>query len=320
MKKLLTVVLAALAAAFSMAAGAQEFPTRAVTMVVPFQAGGATDVLARLLVVSMNKSFGQSVVIDNKPGADTRIGARFVANSQPDGYTAIILSSSGASWPMIFKDPGVDFMKELTPAGTIVDGALIIGASAKSPFNSIKELVDYAKKNPGKVTWSLSSRSGEPILYQYLLRAKTGIDMLEVVYKGSAPQAQAIIAGEVDIAQFAPGRVVAMEKAGQFKPLGISGDKRDAQLPNVPTMKELGYEGMTNYDFGLFLAAKTPSAIIDKWNAAMVTALKDPAVKDGLAKFGFNPIGSSPAAHLAQMLKAFDTWKVATQAVGMKPE
>lgn len=320
MKKVLTVVLAAFAAAFSMAAGAQEFPTRAVTMVVPFQAGGATDVLARLLVVSMNKTFGQSVVIDNKPGADTRIGARFVANSQPDGYTSIILSSSGASWPLIFKDPGIDFMKELTPAGTIVDGALIIGASAKSPFNSIKELVEYAKKNPGKVTWSLSSRSGEPILYEYLLRAKTGIDMLEVVYKGSAPQAQAIIAGEVDIAQFAPGRVVAMEKAGQFKSLGISGDKRDVQLPNVPTMKELGYDGMTNYDFGLFLPAKTPSAIVDKWNAAMVTALKDPAVKDGLAKFGFNPIGSSPAAHVAQMHKAFDTWKLATQAVGMKPE
>jgi tripartite-type tricarboxylate transporter receptor subunit TctC len=308
MTKMFSAVLAALAVMFSVAAGAQDFPTRPVTLVVPFQAGGATDVLARLLVVSMNKSLGQSVVIDNKPGADTRIGARFVA------------SSSGASWPMIFKDPGIDFMKELTPAGTIVDGALVIGASAKSPFNSIKEMVEYAKKNPGKVTWSLSSRSGEPILYEYLLRAKTGIDMLEVVYKGSAPQAQAIIAGEVDIAQFAPGRVVAMEKAGQFKSLGISGDKRDVQLPNVPTMKELGYDGMTNYDFGLFLAAKTPAAFVDKWNAAMVGALKDPAVKEGLAKFGFNPIGSSPAAHQAQLHKAFDTWKLATQAVGLKPE
>jgi tripartite-type tricarboxylate transporter receptor subunit TctC len=320
MKKLLSILLLAFGGIFSGLVGAQEFPSRSLTLVVPFQAGGATDVLARLLSVSMNKSFGQTLVIENKPGADTRIGARFVANSQPDGYTAIILSSSGASWPLIFKEPGVDFMKELTPAGTIVDGALIIGASAKSPFNSIREMVDYAKKNPGKVTWSLSSRSGEPILYQYLLRAKTGIDMLEVVYKGSAPQAQAIIAGEVDIAQFAPGRVVAMEKAGQFKPFAISGDKRDVQLPNVPTMKELGYDGMTNYDFGLFLAAKTPSAIIDKWNAAMIAALRDPAVREGLAKFGFNPVGSSPAAHVAQMQKAFETWKVATQAVGMKPE
>ena len=320
MKKLFFAALMVAGMALSAQVVAQEFPNRSLTLVVPFQAGGATDVLARLLVVSMNKSLGQTVVIENKPGADTRIGARFVASSQPDGYTAIILSSSGVSWPFLFKEPSVDFVRELIPAGTIVDGALIIGASAKSPFSTMKELIDYAKKNPGKVTWSLSSRSGEPILYEYLLRSKAGIDMLEVVYKGSAPQAQAIIAGEVDIGQFAPGRVVAMEKAGQFKSLGISGDKRDSQLPNVPTMKELGFDGMTNYDFGLMLPARTPAPIVDRWNAAMVGALKDPAVLEGLTKFGFNPIGSSPAAHAAQLRKAFDTWKLAAQAVGLKPE
>jgi len=304
----------------STASLAQEFPNKSLAIIVPFQPGGATDVLARLLSSSMASSLGQPMVVENKPGADTLIGARYIAASAPDGYHAGIFSSSGVSWPYFIREPGVDLIKDFSTAGTIVDGQLIIGSSSKSPFNSIGEMVAYARKNPGKVTWSLSNRTGEPVLYLYLLREKAGIDLLEVPYKGSAPQAQAIIAGEVDIGQFAPGRVVAMQKAGQFKPFAISGTSRDPQLPNVPTMKELGYEGFTNYDFGLFLPAKTQSSIITRWNRALVAALKDPAVMEGLAKFGFIPVGNSPAEHAAQLRTALEAWRNAAKIGNFRPE
>ena len=320
MIRLLLCVSTLLGSFIAMAAGAQEFPTRAVTLVVPFVPGGATDVLSRTLSVPMGKFLGQTVVVENKPGADSRIGARFVAGSEPDGYNAVILSGSTASWPFFIKDPGVNLLKNFTPAGLIVDGALVIGASSKSPFGTVREMIEYAKKNPGKVSWSLPSRSGEPALYLYLLRAKTGVDMLEVPYKGSADQQKAIITGEVDIAQFAPGRVIPMEKAGQFKPLAVSGERRDPRMPNVPTMKELGYDGIINYDFGLLLPLHTPATPVNRWNAAMVAALKDPAVVTSLDTFGFNPIGSTPAQHAAQLQRTYEAWKLATQTAGVKPE
>jgi len=309
-----------LLAACATVARAQEFPTKTVTLVVPFQAGGATDVLARLLQTPMGKALGQSVVVENKPGADTLIGARYVAAAAPDGYHAIILSSSGVSWPYFVKDPGVDLINDFAPAGSLVEGSLIIGASSKAPFSTFKEMIDYAKANPGKVTWSLSSRAGETLMYLYLLQAKAGVSMLEVVYKGSAPQAQAVIAGEVDIGQFAPGRALAMEKGGQFKPLAISGDKRDRQFPNVPTMKELGYDRATNYAFGLFLPAKTPASTVGRWNDAAVRALKDATVLEGLAKFGFYPTATSPSAHALELRQAKESWAIVNEIAKFKPE
>jgi len=313
--------IAVLSAVMAMpAAQAQNFPTRTASLVVPFAPGGATDVLSRMLAPAMEKNLGQSVIVENKPGADSRIGARYVASSAPDGYNVVILSGSSVSWPFFIKDPGVDMIKDFAPIGVIVDGALIFVASNKSPFSSIKEMVEYAKKNPGKVTWGLPSRSGEPALYGYLLRAKTGIQMLDVVYKGSGPLTTAVIASEVDVGHFAPGRAVQMEKGGEGKMLAASGDKRDVLMPNVPTMKELGYDGMVNYNFGMLAPAGTPAAVVNRWNAAMLAALKDPIVVSGNAKFGFNAIGSSPAQHAASLKSGYEAWKLATETAHVQPE
>lgn len=319
MKKLSFLV----AAAFSLSAfhaQAQQFPTKPVTIIVPLSPGGATDILARTLATPMEKFFGQPVIVENKPGADTRIGARFVASAPPDGHTIGILSGSSVSWPLFTKDPGVDMFKDFTPLGRIVDGQLIIVANVKTPFNTMREMLDYAKKNPGKVTWSLPTRSGEPALYGYLIRAKAGVEMLDVNYKGSAPQSTAVISGEVDIGQFAPGRVQAMLAANQVKVLAISGNSRHPQFPNVPTMKEVGVDGIKNYDFGLFSAANTPAAIVSRLNAGMIAALKDPGVIAANAKFGFNPIGSTPAEHAADMKETFEDWKLAAKIGKVQPE
>jgi tripartite-type tricarboxylate transporter receptor subunit TctC len=210
--------------------------------------------------------------------------------------------------------------KDLLPAGLIVDGQLVIVANVKVPYNSVREMIDYAKKNPGKVTWSLPTRSGEPALYGYLLRAKTGIEVLDVAYKGSGPQSTAVIAGEVDIGQFAPGRVQQLAAANQVKPLAISGNARHPQFPNVPTMKELGIEGIKNYSFGLYTTAGTPAAIVNRLNAGMIAALKDPGVVAANAKFGFNPIGSTPAEHAADMKETFEDWKLAAKIGKVQPE
>jgi len=316
----MSALIAAVLALSAFHVQAQTFPTRPVTVIIPLSPGGATDILARTLAAPMEKFFGQSIIVDNKPGADTRIGARFIATSAPDGHTVGILSGSSVSWPLFIKDSGVDMFKDFAPLGRIVDGQLIIVANVKTPFNTMREMLDYAKKNPGKVTWSLPTRSGEPALYGYLIRAKAGIEMLDVNYKGSAPQSTAVISGEVDIGQFAPGRVQGMIAANQVKPLAISGNSRHPQFPNVPTMKELGIDGITNYDFGLFAAAGTPAAIANRLNAGMVAALKDPGVVAANAKFGFNPIGSTPAEQAAAMKQTFEDWKLAAKIGKVVPE
>lgn len=311
--------VALLAACVCSLAAAQTFPSRPVTLVVPFDPGGATDVLARSIAVPMAKALGQQVLVMNRPGAGARIGAKSVAGSTPDGYTATILGSSSASWPYFFKDPGVDLVKHFVPAGTIVEGSLVIVANARVPFTTMKDAVEYGRRNPGKLTWSLVSRSSEPMLYFARLQ-ELGVQMVEVPYKGSAPQAQAVAAGEVDFGQFAPGRTLALVQAGQAKALAISGDRRDEQLPNVPTMKELGFDGFPNYDFGLYLPVGTSAATVERWNSAMLAALRDPDVLATLTKFGFHPVGSSPAAHQALVRQASEVWRKLTQTARIEPE
>lgn len=312
----------AVAAAAAAPASAQQYPSRAVTLVVGFAPGGGTDTVARVVQKPLGDRLGQQVVVDNKPGAGGNIATNLVAKSAPDGHT-IMLANVGSLTvaPHLQKDLPYDPMRDLAPItmGVIFPNLVVVHASV--PANTLAEFIRLAKDNPGKYTYGSSGIGGAGHLAGELLKMMAKIDIVHVPFKGGGPAMQAMLGGQIHAYMATPVAAGPHVKAGKAKALAVTGPQRDPLNPDVPTVAESGYPGYQATNWYAFVApAKTPQPIIDRLNRELVAVLKDPHVIQLLRNQGVEPQPGTPAELAAFMKSELDTWGRVVREANIKIE
>ena len=284
----------ALLAALPLPALAQ-YPARAVHVVVPFPAGGPTDILARVLAQKFSERWGQPVVVDNKPGAGGAIGSDFVAKSAPDGYTLLMATSSTHSiGPALQKLP-YDPLRDFAPIGQISNATNVLVVSPKLGVASVQELIALAKAKPGQLNFASSGIGTIPHLTGELFKLKAGVDLQHVPYKGTGLSIPDLANGQVAVLFDSIVTALAHVKTGNVRALAISSPKRTPLAPDLPTMAEAGVPGFESETwFGLFAPAATPRDIVARVSADTASALKAPDLRERFAAVGAEPVGSTP--------------------------
>jgi tripartite-type tricarboxylate transporter receptor subunit TctC len=271
------------------------YPTRPIKLVVAWSPGGATDILARMVAVELSKQLGQSLVIENRPGANGTIGQTQVATSAPDGYTLILATNSTyAIADHLYKALPYKQERDFEPISLLASSPLIMTVRPTLNVNSVKELIEMARKEPGKLNIASGGNGSTSHLAAELFMALTGTSMTHVPYKGGAPATTAVVAGEVDIAFLDLGVAMPFISSGGVKAIGVTGTSRSSLLPDVPAISEAGipqFEATTN--FALFAPAATPKPIIDRLHGAVRGALAEADLRDKLRRQGVELIGST---------------------------
>jgi tripartite-type tricarboxylate transporter receptor subunit TctC len=281
-----------------------NFPSRPVRIVVPFTPGGATDIIARKLAPAMQQQLGQSVFIENRPGANARIGANVVAKAEPDGYT-ILLTTNGAFVisPFIGGKPPYEPLKDFAPVTLVARSSFLVVAGPKLPVSSIADLIAHAKRQPGKVTYASSGVGGPPHLAAELLKRAGDFDMRMIPYGGTGDVNVALLRGDVDIALGAIPAIAPSLQQQEVKALAVTSARRSAALPNVPSIAET----VPGYDFSTWFAVVAPAGtarpIVERIRAAVLSALNDPSVIDAFARDGSEIATSTPEA-LREIMEA----------------
>jgi tripartite-type tricarboxylate transporter receptor subunit TctC len=299
-----------------------NYPNKPIKVVVPFPAGGATDILTRAITEKLAVRIGQSVIIENKPGAGANIGAATVAKAAPDGYTILMGSIGSHSISVTYhKDPGYNFKKDLMPISSAGSLSNIVVIGNDVPAKNLKELVAYAKANPGKLTCGSSGTGGLIHLTCEMFKIAAGIDVLHVPYKGTSLLMPDLISGRVTMALDTLPPYMPMLKEGKVRALAITTAKRSSLMPDLPTVAESGYPGFESVAvYGFFAPAGTPAAIIKKLNADINAVLLDPELKDKLLKVGIEVEGSTPEALAAFVDKEIAKWAAVIKAGNIKSE
>jgi len=306
--------------AASFGASAQAYPSRAITLVNGFPPGGGPDILARQLASVVSKRMGQQMLVDNRPGASGTIGAGSVARALPDGYTLLFgVGSNLVIAPAALKDVPYDTLTAFAPVVEIARGPYVLVVSAKLPVNTLAELVEHAKKNPGKLNFA-SVGPGSPHHFAgELFKREAGIDMLHVPYKGGGPAYAAFLAGEVQVLfDSMPGPQQHIQ-SGAVRPLAVTGTKRLAVLQSVPTFAEQGMPGVDiGFMFGIVAPAGTPRDIVMRLNAEFTQALSDPDVRTTLARQAVEPSPGTPEAFGALLAAESKRWKEIVAKTGFR--
>ena len=297
--KWLVVFLSALGLAAALPpahAQAPAYPTKPVKLVVPFPPGGSLDIAGRLIAQKLTEMWGQSVVVENKPGAGGNIGADFVAKSPADGYTILLGAlSTHAVNPSLYKTMPYDAVRDFAPITLIAITPNVLVVNASLPVNSAKEFIAYAKANPGKLSFGSGSNGSAGHLAGELFKVETNTDAVHVPFKGGAPATQALLAGDTQFMFDNLANAMAQVKAGKIKALAVTTAQRSSLVPELPTMAEAGLPGFDiSTWYGLFAPAGTPPAIVAKWNADVTKILKSPDVRAKLIADGADPSPDTP--------------------------
>ena len=276
-----------------------DYPSKPITLVVPFPPGGVTDIAGREVARNLTKYLNQAVVVENKAGAGGNIGTQYLATSKPDGYTLGLLTVSAMSIaPHVTKNLGFNPSQDFTPITNVIitEGAIV--ANAATPFSSVKEFVAYAKANPGKVSYASVGNGSIPHLTAEMFAQRAGISLLHVPYKGTGPALQDLLANQINLSfESSVGTSFNNVTAGRLKVLAITGAKRSAVVPDVPTVAESGFPGFSAQGwFGLFGPANLPPKILETLNKAVTDALREPEVIARFEKLGVQPDPQAPAA------------------------
>jgi len=291
--KIARIVAVVSLCATAFGAWAQTYPSKPIRIVVGFPPGGGNDIIARLLGAKMQETWGQSVVIDNRPGAASIIAAEHVAKSAPDGYTLLVNATGGMSVnPVLYAKLPYDSLKDFVPISMVGSFPLVLIVNPSVPANSVPELVAYARANPGKLNYSSGSTAFQ--VATEMFKQMTGTDVRHIPYKGSAASITAVIAGDVQMTIVDTPPLVPQIKAGKVRALGVTSAKRSGAMPEVPTVAESvpGYE-MVLW-IGMFAPAGTPREIAAKLNAEVVRIVKLPDIRQKLDGMGVNPLGNTP--------------------------
>lgn len=306
-------MLIALSCAMSLGAVAQTvaWPEKTVTIVVPFPAGGSTDMVARALALQMQTKLGQPFVVDNKPGATGTIGAGFVKRAAPDGYT-LLVSSLGAFvvTPHLQKNVPYDATKDFDYISVPVQAPNVLVASPKQKERTVAEVIATLKANAGKVSFASSGNGSSDHLSAEVFWQQSGTEGLHVPYKGGAPAINDLLGGQVDFSFQNVNAVLPHIKAGKLHAIAVTGDKRSPVLPNVPTLAESGVKGAEVYSWqGLAAPKGLPPAVKEKLSAAAIAAINDPEVKKRMVEQGLEIVASTPAEFTAFQAREWARWK-----------
>ena len=316
--KLLSIVFAALALLAPLSSRAQAYPNKPIKLIVPAPAGGPTDVPARLAAEGLGNLAGQRFVVENKAGAGGLIGAEFVARAEPDGYTLLYANTSvvaviPALQPKIAYDPGA-----FVAVGFVSNSPQLLIANPRFPVKSVRELVEYARAHPGKVNFASGGVGSLPHLTFELFRLESGIDAIHVPYAGGAPATAALMAGQADVLfDLVRTRV----KSGDVRALAITGEARDPELPDVPTIGEAGYPAVTSTSFtGIVAPPGTPRVVVTVLNAKLNELHQSPEFQARMKSFGLVPKASTPEEFAAYAAREREKWLRVVKASGAKPD
>jgi tripartite-type tricarboxylate transporter receptor subunit TctC len=303
-------------------AAAQTYPDRPVTMVVTFAAGGSSDVLARAVAAAMSQGLGKQIVVENRPGAGGNIGAEAVAKATPDGYT-LLFGTNGTLGigPALHKNLRYDPQKDLAPVGMLHQLPLVLIVNPQVPATNLRELIDYAKKNPGKLTFASAGVGSASHLTAEMFKIAAGIDLLHVPYKGGGAATADLISGQVSMMLETIPNALPLARGGQMRALGVTTKERSANAPDIPTFAESGLPGFDVGAWtGLFVPADTPKAIVDRLNAETVRIATDPAYVAQIRKMGTDVASSSADAFRSFVAKDVQNWTQAIERSGTKTQ
>ena len=318
---MLKKILAAAATVVAFAAQAQDYPTRTISVVVPFAAGGPTDTVARLIAQSMTKTLGQTVIVENQAGAGGTIGVEKVAKAKPDGYTLLLMHIGISTSPSLYRNLRYDPQKELDPIGLITDVPMTIIANKDFPPKNMQELISYVKANKDKVTYANAGVGAASHLCGMLLMTAIQTDVTTVPYKGTGPAMTDLIGGQVNFMCDQTTNTTPQIKGGKVKAYAVTTKTRVKSLPDVPTAEESGLKGFEVAVWhGMWAPHGTPKAAIDKLTNALQAALKDPNVIAKFGELGTEPVAqnrATPAALQAHLKSEIDKWAPIIKKAGV---
>ena len=315
----LAYVLCLLSSLWLTNSAAQTYPSKTIRLIVPYVAGGGTDVLGRGLAQKLTEALGQAVIVENRPGADGMIGSEVVARATPDGYTLLFNSSSHGINPSIHPNIGFNTMRDLRCISQTATQQMILVVHPTLPVNTVKELIAYAKANPNVLNFSSSSKATQ--LPMELFNWMAGISMTNVLYKGSGPATTDLLAGRIQTSFGGAASVVQHINAGKLRALAIGDNRRSQLTPNIPTVAE---EGLPNFYSvlwsAMFAPSGTPPAVIERLNSAVNRILQEPQFKAKAEQQGFETEGTTPQACDSFVQKEINKWADAIKQAGIKPE
>ena len=301
-------------------AAAQSYPTRPVRVLVGFPPGGGTDIMARLLTPKLAEYLGHQFVVENRPGATTNIASAMVATSAPDGYTLLFTTSALAINMSLYKNLTFDALRDFAPVSVFAESPNLLVAHA-SAGASVKELLAHARANPGAMNYSSAGAGTSQHLAGELFKARTGAQVVHVPYKGTAASLTAVIAGEVQFSFANVPAILGHVKSGRIHALAVLAPKRSALMPDVPTMKEAGVEGVeVPVWYALLAPAATPREIVRTLSEATVRAARSPELKQKLVEQGTEPVGNSPEEFAKMLKEEVARWAEIVKISGAKPE
>jgi len=306
-------------AGLATAASPQEYPSKTIRMIVPFAAGGPTDVIARTVGQKLTESWGQPVVIDNRGGVGGNLGTDIAAKAAPDGYTLVMVIVAHAINASLYSKLPYDPVKDFAPVSLAGAATIVLVAHPSVQAKSIRELIALGKAKPGKINWGSPGTGTPHHLAGEMFKTLTGIDMVHIPYKGAAPAIVDLLGGQVSLAFVSLPAALPQIRAGKLTALGVSGPQRSAVAPEVPTIAESGFPGyeLENW-YGALAPAGTPRAIVNKLNGEIVKILQTPEVKDRLNSQGFEIRTSTPEQFAAYLKSEIVKWAKIVKDSGAK--
>jgi tripartite-type tricarboxylate transporter receptor subunit TctC len=315
------VVAAALLLASTAGAQDARYPTKPIKLVVGYTPGGATDIIARTIAAKLQDSLGQTVIVENKPGATSNIASEAVAKAAPDGYTLLMGTIANATNMTIYKTPGYDTLRDFVHITQTMSAPSVLAVHPSVPAKTLRELIALAKAQPGKLTYASSGNGGSPHLAGELLKLRAGIDIVHVPYKGATPGMTDLLGGQVTMSFQTALSAIPHLQSGKLNVIAAAAHRRMTLLPNVPTMAEAGMPDFEVSSWnGLFAPAKTPTDIVARLHQATVKALALPDVREKLAAQGAEAVGQSPEEFRNYIRNEIDKWGRVIRESGAKVE
>jgi len=325
MNRMVKTAAVLLAGAASLAAGSalgQAFPSKPIKVVIPFVAGGSSDIVGRAIASKFQDFLGQPGIVENRPGANGAIAAEFVAKADPDGYTILVGSIGVFSInAALFKDLRYNPVRDFAPITLAVTTPNVLITRPDLPAGSMKDLVEFAKKNPGRISYCSSGTGSSDHLTGEVFKQGAGIFALHVPYRGGAACQTDVMGSQIDISFQNLGAVTNYIKAGRMKALAVTSNTRHPQLPNVPTTAEAGFKDLVVTSWQAVAApAKTPRDVVTKLHDATVRALRSPDIRDRMTQIGFDVVAGTPDEFGAFMKAEVERWTRAVERGGIKPD